>query len=705
MTDTLGTVNGGYIEIPISTDPSIIQSKALAAISTELPGWIPREGHIEVLLLEQFAAMVAESAQVAAQVPLSIFSYFGSLVGITPLQGSNATAQTTWTMTSTAGWTVPANTIVGYAVLGNNTFLFQTTSAFTVPAGEIQTEPGAVTITAMVTGQSYNGLAIGDLDLVSPALSFVAEIQSTTISSGGEDVETNSAYLDRLSYELQLLSPRPILTSDFAAISTSVDGVYRASAFDGLNPFGNVLIQEDSTFVGGVGSWTDVQNCTLSTTTGGTLANVLRITAGSAGTDAKAQSGTYPASPNQDWVLMATFDVASHARVVNFSAVARDVNSNILQTFSVPSFTDSTSALTFVYTTFTTPANTFTLEVAVDVTTPATGETYDLGVVSLMSMPAPANLVPDSSALEISTAHTWAMTSEVTAEIFATGTNGFQYVGTGSASGTKTATSIAAYIPAGTYAASAFIDASNVTSGTPEFIVSVGGSPVLTKTQPAGLSGTVQGAFTIVSPGEITFEFSTDNCTVQSGLNLTFAQPQVLDSSFAAYTPGPTFNPPGLLENNERMVTVSPVDVDGEPVGQTIDTNLQNYLQSQREVNFIVNVIDPSYTSIDVTWTGVASPTANHDSVIAAANAALASYLSPALWGGGNQTPPLWDSSDNVVRYLSVVTLLGETPGLAYLDSVAIGYHNGTLGTDDVDLIGYAPLPLAGAINGTVTSG
>ena len=45
-----------------------------------------------------------------------------------------------------------------------------------------------------------------------------------------------TSYINRLTAELQLLAPRPILPADFAALATSVTGVFRAMAIGGLNP-------------------------------------------------------------------------------------------------------------------------------------------------------------------------------------------------------------------------------------------------------------------------------------------------------------------------------------------------------------------------------------------------------------------------------------------------------------------------------------
>ena len=236
MSDTF-TVSNGYIELPVTTDPSTIQQEAILAIAGELPGWVPQESHIEVLLLEQFAAMTAESAQVATQVPLAIFSYFGSLVGINPLQGAQATALSTWTMVDNAGYTVPAGTVVGYQVLGNQLSLFQTTASFTVPSGS--TTATGITIQAQSVGSAFNNLPTTPNLVPITALNYLSSVVATTISSGGADPETTTAYLDRLSTELQLLTPRPILPSDFATLAPSAPGaesVVRATAYTGRTP-------------------------------------------------------------------------------------------------------------------------------------------------------------------------------------------------------------------------------------------------------------------------------------------------------------------------------------------------------------------------------------------------------------------------------------------------------------------------------------
>jgi phage-related baseplate assembly protein len=79
-------------------------------------------------------------------------------------------------------------------------------------------------------------------------------------------------------------------------------------------------------------------------------------------------------------------------------------------------------------------------------------------------------------------------------------------------------------------------------------------------------------------------------------------------------------------------------------------------LQSLREVNFVVNIIDPTITTVDVTATIKVLDTYNTDDVIAAVEAALQNYLTPATWS--------WAS---VLRYNELIALISNVPGVDYV--------------------------------------
>jgi hypothetical protein len=238
LTTTAQSVSGsaGYIALPVTTDPDQLAADALGYLALQQPGWVAREGHLEVWLIRAFARMCAETASVAAQVPLAIFQYFGTqLLGLPPLVGATAGMASTWNLTDSNGHLIPAGTNVAYRVSSKQTVLFQTAADVTVVAGQSSTGVGQVPLVAVAAGSVANGLGPSVLAPVD-SLSFVSSVISTTTSAGGADAETQAQYLDRLAAELQLLAPRPIIPSDFAALARNQSGVARAAALDGYNP-------------------------------------------------------------------------------------------------------------------------------------------------------------------------------------------------------------------------------------------------------------------------------------------------------------------------------------------------------------------------------------------------------------------------------------------------------------------------------------
>lgn len=157
------------------------------------------------------------------------------------------------------------------------------------------------------------------------------------------------------------------------------------------------------------------------------------------------------------------------------------------------------------------------------------------------------------------------------------------------------------------------------------------------------------------------------------------------------------YDPGTNSTGNERMVTVAVVDAAGEPTTTLIKTAVDGLLQAEREVNFVVHVIDPTYTSVNVTFLAHALPDYDPADVQARAVQAVTDYLSPANWGltvndGGwrNQTR---------VRYLEVAAMLDRVEGLDYIDQLWVQ----GVGTD-LTLTGAIPLPRPGAISGSVAA-
>lgn len=148
----------------------------------------------------------------------------------------------------------------------------------------------------------------------------------------------------------------------------------------------------------------------------------------------------------------------------------------------------------------------------------------------------------------------------------------------------------------------------------------------------------------------------------------------------------------------ERTITVALRDAAGQPVSGTAKTAVDSLLQSMREVNFVVKVADPDYTTVDVTFTATAWPDWDVATVQAQAEDAVARYLDPAAWGQPTYGETRRWVNQPTVRYLEVAQALQEVEGLRFVDSLTI---NG--GTADVAMTGVAPLPQAGTITGTVS--
>lgn len=163
------------------------------------------------------------------------------------------------------------------------------------------------------------------------------------------------------------------------------------------------------------------------------------------------------------------------------------------------------------------------------------------------------------------------------------------------------------------------------------------------------------------------------------------------------------YDPDNPEDEAERHVTVAVVDADGAELSTDAKDEVLAILEARREINFVGHVIDPTYTAITVAFTATALTGHDPATVRAAAIAAVESWLSPARWGGGAESPPQW--RDETVSAFEVAAVLDAVTGLDQVTSVTV---NG--GTAPVTLAGVAPLPASidhpttpSTVDGTVT--
>jgi hypothetical protein len=168
------------------------------------------------------------------------------------------------------------------------------------------------------------------------------------------------------------------------------------------------------------------------------------------------------------------------------------------------------------------------------------------------------------------------------------------------------------------------------------------------------------------------------------------------------------FNPADGTFNNERMIGIAAVDENGTPISAAIKTNLDTYLQSLRETNFIVNVFDPTVTSIDVTYNVKCIVGYTAATVQANALARLQAYLDPSVWG---KDPAIVDATASaqswietpVVYYNKILNVLGQAEGVDRVLTMSMAITGNALGVVDINLPGHACLTEPGALNGTAT--
>jgi len=212
--------------------------KCFDYMATQFPGWEPSEGQLDTAILEAVSSEAADIASLTTQVPKSIFRYFGStLMGITPQDATYATATSTWYMINTNGYIIPDGTQVTIVDDAGNLVPFVTLGDVQISAGSSNTATGGVTLVAVEAGVDSSGVGNpSDNVQLLDILPFVDHITLTTTSAGGLDAESDDDYLTRLSVELQLIAPRPIMARDFAIMARNADPVIqRATCIDGYN--------------------------------------------------------------------------------------------------------------------------------------------------------------------------------------------------------------------------------------------------------------------------------------------------------------------------------------------------------------------------------------------------------------------------------------------------------------------------------------
>lgn len=160
------------------------------------------------------------------------------------------------------------------------------------------------------------------------------------------------------------------------------------------------------------------------------------------------------------------------------------------------------------------------------------------------------------------------------------------------------------------------------------------------------------------------------------------------------WVPGDT-----IETGNERMVTVVGLTLAGAGVSDPTKVLIETYLDSLREVTFVIHTMDPTITSIKVNFVVTVLEGFSPADVVARATTAVSGYLSPAVWGSQPGDPRSW-KNQTVVDRLELATVINNVAGVNGVPTLELAKTGDALGIINLNLPGIVPLATPGVITG-----
>lgn len=202
-----------------------VVADAIDYAQTQLPEWIPRNGAVEVVILEAAALASAETQAALNNLPGRVVEGILGLYGVPRSPGAVATGTLTVTFDTAVTTTIPAGT----------RFLLVDEGVDLVSTAEV-TVTAATTASVAVATEDYtaavNGVgASASVDLLNAIPNALSVAVSGTLT-GGADPESDDAYLDRASTVLARVTSSLVVPTHFTAYALQDTRVSRATTVD-----------------------------------------------------------------------------------------------------------------------------------------------------------------------------------------------------------------------------------------------------------------------------------------------------------------------------------------------------------------------------------------------------------------------------------------------------------------------------------------
>lgn len=213
-------------------DPYGLVSRALVDAGAKLPGWTPRVGALEFVMIEALAQIVSEEIYAINRVPDGIAEVLIGNFGIARGQGAPPKATVTFKLADNLGHEIPAGTVIRLPQAGLDPIDFATDVAVVVPVG-------SNSVTASVTGTTNtvnaNGVPANSILSVVTPVAYVDLVTLASVPSGGADPETAEEWRDRAITRLGRLTDSLVLPKHFSARALEAPEVGRAITRDNWN--------------------------------------------------------------------------------------------------------------------------------------------------------------------------------------------------------------------------------------------------------------------------------------------------------------------------------------------------------------------------------------------------------------------------------------------------------------------------------------
>lgn len=213
--------------------PQQVFENAVANLQAKIPEWEPREGNIEVLLLESMALEVSETIAAINRVPSAVIEVLIQLYGIDRDFGAQPHSSVTYNLADDQGHDIPAGAALRLPIPGLAAVDFFTDEALAIPAGSTS---GTVAITGENFTASANGTIAGTPLEILDSIAFAENAVLASEVVDGADPETDDIWIDRAVARLQRLTDTLLLPKHFTAAALEHPLVERAHTLDNYNP-------------------------------------------------------------------------------------------------------------------------------------------------------------------------------------------------------------------------------------------------------------------------------------------------------------------------------------------------------------------------------------------------------------------------------------------------------------------------------------